>query len=273
MLFRSVIVDIDALTWTMTLESIAHAFSPRTKAIIPVHLYGRPAEMGPIAAFAKARNVYVIEDCAEAHGARYDGRAVGCYSDIACFSFYANKIVTTGEGGMCLTDSPQLAGKLMQLRDHGASADCSYWHERVGFNYRMTNLQAAIGLNQLWRIDRTLARNRELDRLYREHLSAIPGVTFPPPLPNEYEPVVWLVSAQVPPDSRTGLIDMARAHDIEMRPFFHSISEMPIYEKFARPCPNSTALARSGINLPTSNGVDIGVIEKVTGVFRKVFCG
>lgn len=267
-----VIVDIDARTWTMTLESVAHAFTPRTKAIIPVHLYGRPAEMGPIAAFAKARNVYVIEDCAEAHGARYDGRALGCYSDIACFSFYANKIVTTGEGGMCLTDSPQLTAKLTQLRDHGASPDCSYWHERVGYNYRMTNLQAAIGLNQLWRIDRTLARNRELDRLYREHLSAMAGVTFPPPLPDEYEPVVWLVSAQVPPDSRTRLIDTARAHDIEMRPFFHSISEMPIYEKFAQPCPNSAALARSGINLPTSNGVDIGVIEKVTGVFRKVLC-
>jgi perosamine synthetase len=229
--------------------------------------------MGPIAAFAKARNVYVIEDCAEAHGARYDGRSLGCYSDIACFSFYANKIVTTGEGGMCLTDSPQLAEKLMQLRDHGASPNSSYWHERVGYNYRMTNLQAAIGLNQLWRIDRTLARNRALDRLYREHLSGIRGVTFPPPLPNGYEPVVWLVSAQVPADARTRLIDAARAHDVEMRPFFHSISEMPIYEKFARPCPNSTALARSGINLPTSNGVDIGVIEKVAGVFRKVFCG
>src|SRR4029079_1630032 len=147
-----VIVDIDPQTWTMTLESIAHASSPRTRAIIPVHLYGRPAEMGPIADFARTRNIYVIEDCAEAHGARYDGRAVGCYSDIACFSFYANKIVTTGEGGMCLTDSPQLAAKLMQLRDHGASPDSSYWHERVGYNYRMTNLQAAIGLNQLWRI-------------------------------------------------------------------------------------------------------------------------
>jgi perosamine synthetase len=256
----------------MSAAAVAAAVTPRTRAIIPVHLFGRPSEIGPIAAFAKARGLFVIEDCAEAHGARYDGRPVGWYSDIACFSFYANKIVTTGEGGMCLTDSPALAEALMRLRDHGASPDCSYWHERVGYNYRMTNLQAAIGLNQLWRIDQTLARNRELDRLYRQHLSDIPNVAFPPALPSTYEPVVWLVCAQVPPESRTRLIDLARAADVEMRPFFHSLSAMPTYAKFARPCPNSVALACSGINLPTSNGVDVAVVEKVAGIFRQVFC-
>jgi perosamine synthetase len=134
-----VIVDVDRETWCMTLESIKHACTAQTKAIIPVHLYGRPAEIGPIVDFARVRGIAVVEDCAEAHGARYAGRVVGRFGDVSCFSFYANKIVTTGEGGMCLTDSEDLATSLRLLRDHGISPERSYWHERVGYNYRMTH--------------------------------------------------------------------------------------------------------------------------------------
>src|SRR5262249_52633483 len=140
-----VVVDVEHDTWTMSLASVQRAFTPRTKAIIPVHLYGRPAEIGPIAEFARQRGCYVVEDCAEAHGARYGGALVGQFSDVSCFSFYANKIVTTGEGGMCLTNSEAVAARIQELRAHGMVPDRSYWHERVGYNYRMTNLQAAIG--------------------------------------------------------------------------------------------------------------------------------
>ena len=262
-----VIADIDATTWTLTVEQVARVMTPRTKAIIPVHLYGRPAEIGPLVEFARQRGCFVVEDCAEALGARYTGRLVGTFGDVSCFSFYANKIVTTGEGGICLTNSQPTAKLMMELRNHGVISGSDYWHERVGYNYRMTNPQAAIGAAQIELIDHVLERNRQLEKAYRDRLGAIPGVTFPPPLPSPYDAVTWLICVQVPASARTRLIEYARRANIEMRPFFHPLSAMPIYERYARRCPNSTALARVGVNLPTSNAVDANVIEKIRGVF------
>lgn len=265
-----VIVDVDAGTWCMSLASIELACTPRTKAIIPVHLYGRPAEMGPITAFAARHGIAVVEDCAEAHGARYAGRAVGQFGSVSCFSFYANKIVTTGEGGMCVTDSDELAHSLRLLRDHGMSPERSYWHERVGYNYRITNLQAAIGHAQLWRVQDTLKRNRTIAETYRIALQGIPGVRFPPDMGAVHAPVVWLTSVLVPAESRNILLAAAAQAGIEMRPFFHSLSTLPPYDKFARSCPNSLALSASGVNLPTSHAIDVTVVERVAQVFRNV---
>ena len=265
-----VIVDVDSRTWCMSVASIEHACTERTKAVIPVHLYGRPAEMGPIMDFARVRGIAVVEDCAEAHGARYAGRMIGQFGDISCFSFYANKIVTTGEGGMCLTGSDELAKSLRELRDHGMSPDRSYWHERVGYNYRITNLQAAIGQSQLWRVKDVLQRNARISELYHEALDDIPGVRFPPPLGDEYEPVVWLACVQVPADKRIPLIRAAHAAKIETRPFFHPLSSLPPYGVYARACPNSLELAATGINLPTSHAVDEQVVERVARVFWDV---
>lgn len=269
-----VLVDVDETTWTMSLTQVERACTSRTKAIIPVHLYGRPAEIGPIAEFAKARRIFVVEDCAEAHGARFGGRTVGQFSDIACFSFYGNKIVTTGEGGMCLTDSDRLAATLLELRSHGMKPGGGYWHEVVGFNYRMTNLQAALGVMQLRKIDRTLRRNLDLQRLYREYLADIPGVTFAPSLcPTTYEPVVWLCCALVPHDKRGRLIEMAGQAGVELRPFFHCLSEMPPYRRYAQSCPAAARLARTGVNLPTSSAVDLAVVAKIATVFRQALAG
>lgn len=265
-----VIIDADSVTWTMSLKDVAAACTPRTKAIIPVHLYGRPAEMAPIAEFAARRKIHVVEDCAEAHGAKYAGRTVGQFSEISCFSFYANKIVTTGEGGMCVTNSPALAAVLQEMRSHGMAPDKTYWHDRIGYNYRMTNLQAAIGHSQLRRIGETLRRNQNLERLYRQQLEKIPGVSFAPLMAGHCEPVVWLVCARVPADLRDQIITTAAKAGLELRPFFHRLSEMPPYRAFARPCPVSAELARTGINLPTSNAVDLRVIEKTASVFREV---
>jgi perosamine synthetase len=265
-----VIVDVDRATWCMTLESVEHACTAQTKAIIPVHLYGRPAEIGPIAEFARGRGIAVVEDCAEAHGARYAGRVVGQFGDVSCFSFYANKIVTTGEGGMCLTDSEDIATSLRLLRDHGMSPDRSYWHERVGYNYRITNLQAAIGESQLWRINGTLQRNARIAALYREALEGIHGVRFPPAMSDKYEPVVWLACVQVPADKRLAVMRAAHAARIETRPFFHPLSTLPPYGRYARSCPNSAELSATGINLPTSADVDEQVVERVARVFHDV---
>jgi perosamine synthetase len=262
-----VIADIDPVTWTLTVKQIKRVITPRTRAIIPVHLYGRPAEIGPIAAFASECGYFVVEDCAEALGARYGSRTVGQFGDVSCFSFYANKIVTTGEGGMCVTHSPSLAEAIQQLRDHGLTPGTSYWHERVGYNYRMTNLQAAIGCSQLWRIDEALKRNQRIQEMYRDGLGDIPGVSFPPPLPSLYQPVVWLACVLVPADARERLIERARRADVEMRPFFHPLSSLPPYEKYARLCPNSLALSQAGVNLPTSGAVDDKVVKKVRRIF------
>jgi perosamine synthetase len=265
-----VIVDVDPTTWCLTRKLVEDACTARTKAIIPVHLYGRPAEIGPITRFAKSKGIAVIEDCAEAHGARYAGRPVGQFGDVNCFSFYANKIVTTGEGGMCLTDSDQLAETLRLLRDHGMSPERSYWHERVGYNYRITNLQAAIGESQLWRIEKTLRRNSGIAARYGEALGGIAGVRLPPKLPDEYDPVVWLACVQVPAEKRLPIMHAAYQAGIEMRPFFHPLSTLPPYNKYARACPTSLELAATGINLPTSNDVDDQVVERVARVFHEI---
>ena len=148
-----VIVDIGKDSWCISPDEIKKAITSKTKAIIPVHLYGQPCDMGAIMKIAKKYNLKVIEDCAEAHGAMYGDKKVGSFGDIGCFSFYGNKVITTGEGGMCTTNNSELNNKMRILRDHGMSATKRYWHDIVGYNYRMTNLQAAIGLAQLERIE------------------------------------------------------------------------------------------------------------------------
>jgi perosamine synthetase len=265
-----VIVDVDPRSWCMNADALRAARTERTRAIIPVHLYGRPADMGPIMQFAREHDIAVVEDCAEAIGARYRGQVVGQFGDVSCFSFFANKIVTSGEGGMCVTQSDGLARTLRVLRDHGMTPDRFYWHERVGYNYRLTNLQAAIGQVQLWRIDGTLKRNRDIAEMYRQALDGVEGVSFPPPMPDDCEPVVWLTSVRVPADKRLAIQQAAYDARIELRPFFHPLSSMPPYERYGRPCPHSRELAATGLNLPTSRAVDEQVVERVARVFHGV---
>ena len=265
-----VIVDIDPVTWGLSIPDIERVITPRTKAIIAVHLYGRPADIGTLKDWAKSRRLWLIEDAAEAHGARYEGRRVGQFGDIGCFSFFANKVMTTGEGGICVTNSESLARQMIDLRNHGMRPDRAYWHEQVGYNYRMTNLQAALGVAQLDRLPARLQRNRRLDRLYRQHLEGIPGVRFPGPASPAYQGIVWLVVLEVPAWARNPLIQAARDADIEMRPFFNPISLMPPYHGYARACPNSMALAQTGVALPTSHAVDVHVVRKVARIVRQV---
>jgi perosamine synthetase len=267
---RPVIVDIDPVTWGLSAETVAPALTPRTKAIIPVHLYGRPVAMEPLLALARAHGLCVVEDCAEAIGARHAGRMVGSFGEVACFSFFANKTITTGEGGMSLTDSPALAERLTELRDHGMARGRRYWHERVGYNYRMTNPQAAIGVAQLGRIQDIFTRNRRLETLYRRLLGELPEIAFPAPLSAGDEASIWLVSVLVPSAMRAQIIDAARIAEIELRPFFYPLSEMPPYREYGRDCPVSRALSRAGLNLPTSDAVDLKVIERLKAVLWDV---
>jgi perosamine synthetase len=265
-----VFVDVDVHTWCVTAEAIERAITPRTRAVMPVHVFGRPAPMREIRALADRHGIFVIEDCAEAHGARYDGRPVGSFSDVASFSFFANKIMTTGEGGICVTGNADLAARMRVLRDHGMRPERRYWHEQVGFNYRMTNMQAAIGCAQLDRLEDFIADRRRVHALYEAAMADIPGVEFAPVMDAACSPVIWFSCARVPASKRSAIIDVCRTHNIDIRPFFHGLSSMPAYRPWARPCPVSDVLAASGVNLPTSRKVDARLAAKIADLFRSV---
>ena len=157
---KPILVDSHPDYWCIDPFKIEEKITQNTKAIIPVHLYGHPCDMDPIMEIAESHNLYVIEDAAEAHGAEYKGKIVGGFGDINCYSFFANKVITTGEGGMCLTDNDELYQKMILLRDHGMNPQKRYWHDFIGFNYRMTNLQGAVGVAQLKKIDKFLEKKR-----------------------------------------------------------------------------------------------------------------
>ncbi len=267
---RPVIVDVDRDTWCVTAEAIERAITPRTRAIMPVHVFGRPAEMTEIAELAKSRGIYIIEDAAEAHGAQYDGKQVGSFSDISSFSFFANKIITTGEGGICLTNDENLAGRMRMLRDHGMRPERRYWHEEPGFNFRMTNMQAAIGCAQIERMDELLKMRADIHEMYVKAMTGIPGVSFPPAMAQRAQPVTWFSCAQVPADKRAALIAACKDANIDLRPFFNGLSAMPAYRRFARSSPNSNWLSQTGVNLPTSRRVDAATVEKIAGIFEGV---
>lgn len=257
-----VIVDIDKDSWSINPDEIEKAITPKTKAIIPVHVYGQPCDMDRIMEIARKNHLLVIEDCAEAHGAEYKNQRVGTFGNIGCFSFFANKVITTGEGGMCITSDPVLADKLRILRDHGMSKTKRYWHDFVGYNYRMTNLQAAIGLAQLERIDYILKEKENLENLYREKLRGNPLLEFQRNDFQDRKKITWMISVLYNGDKQK-LMDSFTAKNIEVRPFFYPLSEMPIYQKFAKKCVVSKDISKRGINFPTNKIVNIELIDKI----------
>ena len=252
---KPVIVDINPEYWGIDPEKLKKAITPRTKAVIPVHLYGHPCDMDAIMEIALEHNLYVIEDAAEAHGAEYKGRKVGSFGHVSCFSFYGNKIIITEEGGMCLTSDAELAERMRVLRDHGMNPKRRYWHDVLDFNYRMTNLQAAIGVAQLDKIERFIERKREIARIYAEELSSVEGITLHPEMPWA-KCVYWLYSILVDEGkakvTRDRLAEKLEGYGIETRKFFYPLHEMPIYRRYAIDTyPVSSKISRQGLNLPS----------------------
>lgn len=248
-----VLVDVEEQSWCIDPSAFERAITPRTKAVIPVHLYGQPCDMGQIMALANVHNISVIEDCAEAHGAEYSGRKVGGFGHINCFSFFGNKIITTGEGGICLTDDENLAEKMRVLRDHGMSKERRYWHDEIGFNYRLTNLQAAIGVAQLERIDEILYKRERIREWYQDGLEKCKVLKMQERLPLR-KSVNWLFSCLLQERiDRDELISKAKSKGVDIRPFFFPLHEMPIYSQYGRAedLPVSKKLSSIGISLPT----------------------
>jgi perosamine synthetase len=249
---KPVFADVDPATWTIRTDEIERLITPRTRAIMPVDLYGQMAPMAEIEEIADQHGLWVIEDAAEAHGAAIGDRRAGAWGTIGAFSFYANKIVTTGEGGMVTMQNGELAARCRMLRDHAMPPAKRYWHDEVGFNYRMTNLQAAVGVAQMARVDEFIARKRMLAARYLAQLSDIPGITLavePPGTTNVYWMVSILVELPFPLD-RDGVMQALRGRGVDSRPFFHPLDTLPPYRS-EQPCPVALRLSRAGLNLPS----------------------
>ncbi len=261
-----VIVDINSACWCIDPKEIEKAITKKTKAIIVVHLYGQPCEMNKIMKIAKKHKLYVIEDCAEAHGATYAGKKVGSIGHIGCFSFYGNKVITTGEGGMCTTNSKALAKKIRILRDHGMSTKKRYWHDMVGYNYRMTNLQAAIGLAQIERVGDILSNRQKIEDKYRRALKGVKGIEFQTDNLVKRKKITWLVSALVNERGRDSLLKRLKNKKVDSRPFFYPLGNMEIYKQYVFSNTNSKEISARGLNFPTNSSVD----EETLKIIRKI---
>lgn len=243
-----VLADVDVDSWCLSENEIRAKISTRTRAIVVVHLYGNMCPMNPILELANDHNLHVIEDAAEAHGAKYKGRPSGSMGAISCFSFYGNKIITTGEGGMCMTDDEDLRTKMQILRDHGMSKQRRYWHDVVGYNYRMTNIQAAIGCAQLERIDQFLRRRRQIGRYYREELDGVNSLLFQE-VPANVESSFWLFGLRS--SRKKKIVNALERIGVETRDVFMPLSDMPPYST-PEAFPNSKAISDQGFCLPTT---------------------
>lgn len=246
-----VIVDVEPKSWCMDPVEVEKAITPRTKAIIPVHLYGQPCDMDALSKICKKHNLFMIEDCAEAHGAKYGGKRVGSFGDIGCFSFFGNKVITTGEGGMCVTNSRELDEKIRILKDHGMSRQKKYWHDVVGYNYRMTNLQAAIGVAQVERIDAILEKRYQIEEQYRKVLNNLEFIELQRNNLPKRDKITWFVCVLLAKGFNRGrYMEQLSQKGIETRPFFYSLSQMSIYRKYVFSNRNSQDISERGINLP-----------------------
>ena len=280
-----VLVDCDPRTWCMDVDQVKSKITQRTRAIMPVHIYGHPVDMDPILDLAERHGLAVIEDAAEVHGAEYlSGRGTihpawrrcGSFGTLSCFSFYANKLITTGEGGMILTDDSKLAEKAQSLRNLCFQANRRFYHEEIGFNFRLTNLQAALGLAQLERIDEIIARKRWIGQEYNSRLSGIPGLQLPVEEPWARN-VYWMYGIVL--SEETGIDAAAFGHKlkqrgIETRPFFLGLHEQPVFHKrglfLQDRYPITERIARQGLYLPSGLALTPKQISQVSEAVHEV---
>lgn len=266
-----VFVDSEPDTWNIDPQAVARAVTPRTRAIIAVHLYGHPADMHPLRALADQHGLTLIEDAAEAHGARYKGRRTGSLSDVAVFSFFGNKIITTGEGGMVLTDDSALAERCFFLENQARHKGDPYWHPEIGYNYRMTNLQAALGVAQLERIEQLISIRLRNAAHYQRRLWDVPGLRMPP-CAEWAENVYWMYTVLVEDDyglDRDTLMSRMRQRGIETRPAFYPIHTLPMYQCGQR-FPVAEEIGRKGLNLPSGAALTPEQVDAVCDALMEV---
>jgi perosamine synthetase len=270
-----VLIDSEPGTWNMDVEQLAAKITPKTKVVMPMHTYGHPVDMDPVMELAQKHGLYVLEDAAEAHGAEYKGRRAGGLSHGGCFSFYANKIITTGEGGMITTNNAQFAALAYNLRDHAFSHERHFWHKFIGFNYRMTNLQAAVGLAQTEQMGQFIEARRRNAALYTELLKEIPGLVTPPQA-EWAKNVFWMYSLLV--EDEFGLTrDQLRAflarRGIETRTFFIPMHLQPVYYQAfkGQRYPVAEMLCQRGFYLPSASSLTERQIRYIALIVRQAY--
>lgn len=265
-----VFADCEKDTRNIDVENLESLITPRTKAIIVVHLYGHPCDMDKILKIAKKHKLYLIEDAAEALGSEYKGKKVGGIGDIGVFSFFGNKIITTGEGGMLVTNNRNIAEKAYLLKTQGVSSNKQYYFEVIGYNYRMTNIEAALGLAQMENIDYFINKKREIASLYSKKLSDIYGLTLPVEKPYA-KSSYWMYSILVEDVfsmNRDRLMSTLKEVGIETRPFFYPCHVLPPYINRKAKLPISESISKRGMNLPSSTKLTEDDIDYIVNAIR-----
>jgi perosamine synthetase len=270
---RPVFVDSEPETWNLDPAQVEAKITARTKGIIAVHLYGHPAEMDALRRIARRHGLFLLEDAAEAHGALYKGRRAGALADVAAFSFYGNKIIATGEGGMVVTNDDALAARVRLLRGQGMDAELRYWFPVIGYNYRMMNIPAAIGLAQLEQAEWHMRRRREVATAYLKLLGDVPGLR--PQGESELVQHAYWMFTVILDEMRAGRDEVMKQlgeRGIETRPVFYPLHILPPYREAARggEFPVAERLAGRGISLPTWAGLNRENIDYICGSLRAV---
>ena len=271
-----IFVDSDERTWQIDPEDVRKKITNRTKAIIAVHLYGHPADMRAIMQIAKESGVFVIEDCAEAIGTEFEGKRVGSFGDISCFSFFGNKTITTGEGGMLLTNDKTIFSRSMSLKGQGLAMYREYWHDIIGYNYRMTNICAAIGYAQMETVDNVIEKKRKIAFAYKEMLkdtgvSLFVGDDGKDGILNTY----WMCTIQLEKDGeqRDDLRKHLLDNGIETRPVFYPVHTMPTYSRQYQKLSVAESVGWRGINLPSFPDLTNDEIEFVVDKIKDFYGG
>jgi perosamine synthetase len=270
-----VFADCDPDTWCLDPDSVARLVSPRTRGIILVHLYGHPCDMDALTVIADAHGLWVLEDAAEAIGAQYRGRPVGSLGVAGVFSFFGNKTLTTGEGGMIVTGSDELAERMRHLRGQGMDPEQRYWHTAVGYNYRMTNIAAAIGTAQLERVNHLVSSRRQVAEWYQERLVSNRALTLPVEHPKVHHGW-WMYSVLLDrAGCRAALMADLAAHGIETRPVFYPVHHFPMYEHHPTDggCPIACGVSARGLTLPTASYLKEADVDFIAGQLGSLTAG
>jgi len=274
---KPVLVDSEPRTWNMDVTQITEKITKRSKVILPVHIYGHPVDMGPLCNLSKEKRLSILEDAAEAHGAEYKGIKTGALGDAAAFSFYANKIVTTGEGGMVVTNNKKIAEKAIYLRNMAFQKKTRYLHKDIGYNYRMTNLQAAVGLAQISKIESLIDKKRRIARMYNERLTAIEGITTP--IEESWaKNVYWMYSVLIDKKqfglSRDKFREELLKESVDTRSFFIPMHRQPVFKAmglFRRErYPVAEDISERGLYLPSGLSLDEKKIDYICDKIKKI---
>jgi perosamine synthetase len=272
-----IVVDCDPTTWNMDVSQIEAKITPRTKAIMVVHIYGLPVDMDAVVVLAEKHGLFIIEDAAEMHGQTYKGKPCGSFGAISTFSFYPNKHITTGEGGMIVTNDPKLADRCRSLRNLCFQPQKRFVHEELGWNFRMTNLQAALGVAQLERLDEFVNIKRRIGQHYTELLSEIPGLQLPLVKTDYADNIYWvyglMLNDEIPFDAAE-IMQRLGKYKIGTRPFFWCIHEQPVFHKMnlfaSESYPIAERMARRGFYVPSGMALAPEQIELVVQALKEV---